>query len=111
MALQRACAVQDVPLGGVISVDLGGEENIAVVRTGEGFFAIQDLCSHGQVPLSEGEIDGCQLECYLHGSRFDLRTGLPVNLPATEPVPVYPVEISGDDLFLDPDNPIEIQEQ
>ena len=57
------------------------------------FRAVYDECSHASIPLSEGEIDGCTLECWLHGSRFDLRTGQPTGLPATEPVPVYPVEI------------------
>ena len=55
--------------------------------------AVYDECSHAAVPLSEGEIEDCTLECWLHGSRFDLRTGAPTGLPATEPVPVYPVEI------------------
>ena len=47
-------------------------------------------------PLSEGEVDGCTIECWLHGSRFDLRTGQPSGPPATDPVPVYPVQVEGD---------------
>jgi 3-phenylpropionate/trans-cinnamate dioxygenase ferredoxin subunit len=69
------------------------------------------VCSHGEVPLSDGDIDGCTLECYMHGSRFDLRTGLPLELPATMPVPVYPVRLDGESVFVDPDNPITTQEQ
>ena len=53
-----------------------------------------------QIALSEGEVDGCTLECWLHGSRFDLRTGEPTGLPATEPVPVYPVEIHDGDVYV-----------
>ena len=56
-------------------------------------YAVHDKCSHADVSLSEGEVDGCTLECWLHGSRFDLRTGEPTGLPATEPVAVYPVKI------------------
>lgn len=111
MTFVRACSTLEIPVGGVIPVDLGGDADIAVVNTAEGFFAIRDVCSHGEVPLSEGEVDGCTLECYMHGSRFDLRTGLPLELPATTPVPVYPVRVDGDDLYIDPDHPIEIQEQ
>jgi len=107
----RACAVAEVPVGTAIPVDLGGDADIAVVNTVDGFFAIRDVCSHGEVPLSEGEIDGCTLECYMHGSRFDLRTGLPLELPAVVPVPVYPVRVDGDHVFIDPDSPIHIQEQ
>ncbi|MFZ0531146.1 MAG: non-heme iron oxygenase ferredoxin subunit [Propionicimonas sp.] len=111
MSFVRACAVSDVPLGSAMAVDFGGEAEIAVVNTTGGFFAIQDQCSHAAVPLSDGDVEGCTLECYMHGSLFDLRTGQALNLPAVQPVPVYPVRIVGDDLYLDPDHPIEIQEQ
>jgi 3-phenylpropionate/trans-cinnamate dioxygenase ferredoxin subunit len=50
--------------------------------------------------LSEGEIDGCTLECWLHGSRFDLRTGEPTGLPAIEPVATFPVEIRDGDIYV-----------
>jgi 3-phenylpropionate/trans-cinnamate dioxygenase ferredoxin component len=72
---------------------------VALVRTEGQVFAVSDVCSHADVSLSEGEVDGCTLECWLHGSRFDLRTGQPTGLPATVAVPVYPVTIegSGDD--------------
>ncbi len=111
MSFVRACSTADIPVGGVIPVDLGGDADVAVVNTADGFFAIRDVCSHGEVPLSEGEVDGTTLECYMHGSRFDLRTGLPLELPATTAVPVYPIQLDGDEIYIDPDNPIEIQEQ
>ena len=66
---------------------------IAVVLTEGEVFAIDDTCSHGAVSLAEGEVEGCALECWLHGSKFDLRTGAPLSLPATDPVPVYPVKV------------------
>ena len=68
---------------------------VALVRVGDEVFAVGDVCSHAEVSLSEGEVSGCQIECWLHGSRFDLRTGEPSGPPAFEPVPVYPVEIEG----------------
>ena len=106
----RVCAVDDVAPGTALAVEVG-ETPVAVVRTegpcGEGddghdgeFHAIHDECSHAEIPLSEGEVDGCTLECWLHGSRFDLRTGKPTGLPATAPVPVYPVQVDGDDVFV-----------
>ena len=59
-------------------------------------YAIADLCSHEDAILSNGALkDGC-VECPLHGSRFDLKTGLPREEPATEPVETYTVEIQGD---------------
>lgn len=69
---------------------------MAIVRAGDGVFAVNDRCSHADVSLSEGEVDGCAIECWLHGSAFDLRTGAPLSLPAIEPVPIYSVRIVGD---------------
>ena len=106
MSFVRACAVAEVPVGMAIGIDLGGDADIAVVNTADGFFAIRDVCSHAEVPLSDGDIDGCTLECYMHGSRFDLRTGEPTSLPAYDPVPVYPVRLDGDDVLVDVKNPL-----
>jgi 3-phenylpropionate/trans-cinnamate dioxygenase ferredoxin component len=98
-AFVRACAVSDLKDGEAISVVLGGDE-IALVETEGEVFAIRDWCSHAAVPLSEGEVDGYTIECWLHGSCFDLRTGKPTSMPATVPVPVYPVKIEGDDVLV-----------
>ena len=77
---------------------------VAVVRCDDGsVHAVHDECSHEAVPLSEGDIEDCTLECWLHGSRFDLRTGEPTALPAIRPIPVYPVTIDGDDVLVDVD--------
>lgn len=89
----RICSVEDVPKGTVVAAEVDGTR-IALVHGGDDvFYAVHDQCSHAAVALSEGEVEGCTLECWLHGSRFDLRTGQPTGLPATEPVPVFPVEI------------------
>ncbi len=98
-AYVRACAVSDLKEGAAISVVLGGDE-IAIVKTEGEVFAIRDWCSHAAVPLSEGDVDGYTIECWLHGSCFDLRSGRPTAMPATVPVPVYPVKIEGDDVLV-----------
>ena len=100
MAFERACAASEVPTDEALGVTVGGYD-VAVARDGEEFFAVQDLCTHAAVTLSEGEVADCQIECWLHGSRFDLRTGKPTGLPATEPVAVFPVEVRGDDVYVD----------
>jgi 3-phenylpropionate/trans-cinnamate dioxygenase ferredoxin subunit len=74
---------------------------VAIARDGEDFYAIYDECSHAAVPLSEGEVEGHEIECWLHGSMFDLRTGKPTGLPATEPVAIYPVTVQGEDVLVD----------
>jgi 3-phenylpropionate/trans-cinnamate dioxygenase ferredoxin component len=96
----RACRVDEVPLGGAVRVEFGSLP-VAVVRTeNDEVFALLDVCSHADVPLSEGELDDTTLECWLHGSRFDLRTGRPTGLPATRPVPVYPTTIDDGDVYV-----------
>lgn len=90
-----ALRMADLPESGVRKVVVEGIP-VAVVRTGGEVFAVSDICSHAEVSLSEGELDGCTLECWLHGSRFDLRTGQPSGPPAFDPIPVYPVEIQGE---------------
>ncbi|MGH3472198.1 MAG: non-heme iron oxygenase ferredoxin subunit [Nocardioidaceae bacterium] len=105
-AYQRACALDDIPLDGVIAVDVDGVE-LALVRTSDEVFAIYDECSHAAIALSEGDVDAeaCEIECWLHGSRFDLRTGKPTNLPATEPVPIYPCKVESGDVVVDLQHP------
>jgi len=98
--LVRVCSVDDVAPETALAVEVDGTE-VAIVRTGDRFYAIADECSHAAVPLSEGDVEGCTLECYLHGSRFDLRTGEPLGLPATEPVPVFRCRVDGDDVLVD----------
>jgi 3-phenylpropionate/trans-cinnamate dioxygenase ferredoxin subunit len=73
---------------------------VCLVRAEGDVYAINDVCSHAEISLAEGEVDGLTIECWLHGSRFDLMTGHPTGLPATQPVPVYPVKIENDDVFV-----------
>jgi 3-phenylpropionate/trans-cinnamate dioxygenase ferredoxin subunit len=105
MAFQRACAVADVTNATPLAVTVD-DVAVAVVRQGDDFYAIYDECSHAAIPLSEGEVEDGEIECWLHGSRFDLRTGKPSGPPATEPVPTYPVRVDGDDVLVDVANPL-----
>ncbi len=95
----RVCALSDLPAEGAIGVDIG-DVPVAVVRAGGEVFALHDVCSHEEVPLSEGDIYDSTVECYLHGSCFDLRSGKPTGPPATKPVPTYRVKIEGDDVYV-----------
>ena len=89
------CLLNEVDAGKAKHFQIEGVP-VAVVRTDEGVFAIKDQCSHADVPLSEGEVEGCMIECWLHGSQFDLRTGEPLTLPATSKVPVYQTRVIGE---------------
>jgi 3-phenylpropionate/trans-cinnamate dioxygenase ferredoxin subunit len=90
----------DIAKGTAISVEIADVEIAVVHADDDNFYAVRDECSHASVALSEGEVDGCTLECWLHGSRFDLRTGEPTGLPATEPVAIFSVEIRDGDIYV-----------
>jgi 3-phenylpropionate/trans-cinnamate dioxygenase ferredoxin component len=105
MSFVRACSVDEVLAGKPYPVTVEDVE-VALVRDGEDFYAIRDECSHAAIALSEGDVEGCLIECWLHGSTFDLRTGQPTTLPAFQPVAVYPVLVDGDDLLVDVENPL-----
>jgi len=104
-----ACNSAELTDGKPLSVEVDGQLVALVASEGE-LFAIRDECSHARIMLSHGEVDDCTIECFAHGSRFDLRTGFPLDLPATQPVPVYPVTIEGDRVLVDLAHPIETQE-
>jgi 3-phenylpropionate/trans-cinnamate dioxygenase ferredoxin subunit len=90
--------------GAAIKVVVDGTP-IALVRESTGdVHALGDRCSHGDISLSEGFVEDDTVECWAHGSKFDLSTGEPRNFPAFEPVPVFTVDIDGDDIFVDTDN-------
>ncbi len=93
------CSVDDLSDGEVKSFT-AGREKIALVRIGGQFYAVGDTCSHANYSLSEGEVytEEHSIECWKHGSTFSLATGMAKNLPATRPVPVYPVEVDGSDV-------------
>ena len=94
--------VSDFAPGTATKVVVNGT-NVAVVRLGDDFYAINDTCSHGNVSLSEGVVieETKELECWKHGSAFNLESGCPNTLPATQPVAVYNVTVKGDDVFIE----------
>jgi 3-phenylpropionate/trans-cinnamate dioxygenase ferredoxin component len=100
MSFELVGPADDVPKGTAIQVEVGDIEVAVVHADDDNFYAVRDECSHAAVPLSEGEVDGCTLECWLHGSRFDLRTGNPTGLPATEPVATFDVELRDGDIYV-----------
>lgn len=84
--------LDDLPQGRGVRIEVG-QHRIAVFRIGDDVYAIGDRCSHAEASLAEGEVFGTDVECPRHGSEFDLTTGRPASLPATQPVPVYAVTV------------------
>ncbi|GAB3116069.1 non-heme iron oxygenase ferredoxin subunit [Janibacter alkaliphilus] len=96
----RVCALDELPEVGAARAEIDGRV-VAIVRAEDGsVHCIDDECTHGKVSLAEGEVEGCQIECWLHGSTFDLRTGAPSGLPATVPVVVHQVEVVDGDVHV-----------
>jgi 3-phenylpropionate/trans-cinnamate dioxygenase ferredoxin subunit len=87
------CPLAELPDGGVATVDAPGTGRIAVFHVRGALHAVEDRCSHQQAWLSDGFVDelDCIVECPLHASAFDLRTGAPIGPPAVAPVRVFPV--------------------
>jgi 3-phenylpropionate/trans-cinnamate dioxygenase ferredoxin subunit len=95
----KVCSLSALADETALHVDVG-RTPVCVVRSQGEVVALLDECSHAEVALSDGDVEAGTIECWLHGSRFDLRTGKPTGLPATEPVPIYPVRIDGDDVYV-----------
>ncbi len=99
-APQKACSLSELPEEGALRVELGGKP-VCIARSGGTVYAIGDICSHADVSLSEGDVEDGHIECWLHGSMFDLATGTPTGLPATKPVPTYAVTVEGDTVLVE----------
>jgi 3-phenylpropionate/trans-cinnamate dioxygenase ferredoxin subunit len=95
----RACSLADVPRGEALRIDLNPA--VAVFHTDDGqVFAIDDTCSHQDASLADGWLEGCEVECPLHASKFDLRTGRVDAPPAKRPVRTHEVTVTDGEVYL-----------
>lgn len=99
--MTKACSLAELPIGSMQRVVLDGRP-ICLYHLSDGVYATDDQCTHAQASLSTGEIidDAC-VECPLHGSRFNIRTGKALSLPAFEPVATYPAHIQNDTIYVE----------
>lgn len=95
----RVAALEDVPPGQLLSVEVGGQRVCLANADGE-VYAIKDQCSHRDFPLSSGSLEDHEVECSWHGARFDVRTGRALCLPAIRPVQTYEVKVEGGEIFI-----------
>ena len=84
---------EDVPEGERLAFDIGSIP-VVLFHTTAGFFAIEDLCTHENSPLNDGELSGMSIKCLEHGACFDIRTGAALNLPAVKPTRTFPVRLT-----------------
>jgi 3-phenylpropionate/trans-cinnamate dioxygenase ferredoxin component len=94
----RVGRVEDIPEGEVAVVQL--DVRVAVFHAEGEFFAVDDRCTHQEAYLSDGFVEGCWIECPLHASQFDLRTGRPSAPPATVPVRTHRVVVRQGEVFI-----------
>ncbi len=99
MAFVKVANVSDVPLGGVMVVEVGDEE-ISLCNVDGEIYAIANICTHDGGPLGAGQLYGEEIECPRHGARFNVRTGEVRVLPAVMPVPTFEVRVQGDDILV-----------
>ncbi len=77
-----------------------GSKDVCVVRVADEVYAVADICTHSDASLSEGEVNGGKIECWLHGAEFDLRSGAALTPPATESLEVFEVTRDGDTITI-----------
>lgn len=91
--------VDDVPNGQRLFLEIDNVQIVILNIAGE-FSAIEDVCSHDDGPLGDGELDGKEIVCPRHGARFDVRTGKALSLPAIVDIRAYPIRIVNGEIEL-----------
>ena len=85
--------------GKPVAIDVDGVA-VCLTRVGDEVFAVEDTCTHSEASLSEGEVTGTKIECWLHGAEFDLRTGEALTPPATSALKTFKVEVNGNQVVV-----------
>lgn len=98
---EHIASVDQIEPGGRLSV-LIDETPALLIRVGDNFYAVEDVCTHDGQPLTDGPIHDHEITCPRHGARFDIRTGAALCMPATEPVATFDVEIRGNEIYARP---------
>lgn len=96
----RVASTADCPNEGCLHATAANGKDVVVIHSQGEYFAMEDRCSHQDFPLSDGEVEDGVIECIFHGARFDVRTGKALSLPAIKPVRTYPLEVRGDEIFV-----------
>jgi len=101
LASHRVASVDEVPTDSMKRVDAGSTP-ICLAHAEDGnFYALNDVCTHEEFSLSDGELWGMDVECPQHGSRFNLQTGKVTGLPAVIAATTYPVKVEGSEVYVE----------
>ncbi|HWH26072.1 MAG TPA: non-heme iron oxygenase ferredoxin subunit [Pseudolysinimonas sp.] len=98
----QVCTLAELSPSTAVKVMVDGIAVAVVMDSAGAVHALGDTCTHGDISLSEGFVEDDTLECWAHGSKFELTSGKPLTLPAYEPVPVFAVEVIDGAVYVDP---------
>jgi nitrite reductase/ring-hydroxylating ferredoxin subunit len=96
----KVAETKDVQPSSMLEVDLEGEGSVCIANIDGKYYAIGNVCTHEGGPLADGSLEGYEVECPWHGSKFDVRSGKVTNPPANEPEPTYDVKVEGDSILI-----------
>jgi naphthalene 1,2-dioxygenase ferredoxin component len=94
-----ALSADDLPTDDVIGIEIAGHD-IAIYSVGDQVYATENICTHGQARLSDGFLEGCEIECPLHQGKFDVRDGKALCEPVTDALRSYAVKVEGGRVFV-----------
>lgn len=95
----EAARVADIPASGKLCIELN-DRYLVLVRLGDQYYCLDDVCTHDGGSLGDGELEGHCLVCPRHGAQFDVRDGSAVSMPATEPTGSHAVRMEGDKIMV-----------
>jgi len=95
----KVAETKDIQPTQMKAAEVAGED-ICVANVDRKYYAIGNICTHVGGPLDQGTLEGYQVECPWHGSKFDVRTGEPTKPPAKKPEPTYEAKVEGDNILL-----------
>lgn len=96
---QAVAQVAEFPANGRLSA-IVDDRAVLVLRVGDQYYAIEDVCTHDGQPLTDGPVNGCEITCPRHGARFDVVTGKALCMPATSPIPRFEVKVEQGQIFV-----------
>jgi len=100
----RVCSADALEVGSVLQIELEDRDPIALYRISDGYYATDDLCTHGAAFLSEGDVEDDEIYCPFHAGAFDIRTGEATAAPCVVAVRAHPVTVEGDDVYIEISN-------
>ena len=95
----RVCALDEIPEQGTFGVEINGTPMV-IAKSDDEVYALDEFCTHEEVSLVDGEIYDHTVECWLHGSCFDLRSGKPTGPPATKPLATYQIRVEDGEVYV-----------